>query len=139
MSYFIYAVLLLTTMSIAASPKKLIINNISSSKGTVVVGFYKSEDSYLNFSDPVFTKSVKVSNSPTIEIELDKLPYGEYAVAGYHDLNGNQKLDFGGPYQAPLEPLLWGNDAIGGYGIPEYEQVLVSVNTESSPITLSFQ
>lgn len=114
------------------------VSNIASHGGTIHIGFYATSDDYVSFSNSVYSVALKPEKGNVSMVTTVQLKVGDYAVAGYHDLNDNGKLDFGGPYNAPTEPLIYGNGAMGAYGIPEYDDVLVGVANANSMIELSF-
>jgi uncharacterized protein (DUF2141 family) len=114
------------------------VSNIVSHGGTIHIGFYATSDDYVSFSNPIYSLALKPEKGSVSMVTTVKFKAGEYAVAGYHDLNDNGKLDFSGPYNAPTEPLIYGNGAMGTYGIPEYDDVLVKVTNANSTIELAF-
>ncbi len=60
-------------------------------------------------------------------VYIPDLPNGNYAIAVYHDANGNNKLDknFLG---IPTEKYGFSNDAMGSFGPPDYEDCIVKVD-----------
>lgn len=116
----------------------VVITNVESYGGSIVIGFYATPEDYANFSNPVFSKVLRPKKGQSLQFVTTKLKPGEFAVAGYHDLNDNGKLDFGGPYNAPNEPLIFGNNAKGLYGAPEYDETLMKVSGNKTTIELSF-
>ena len=58
---------------------------------------------------------------------MTDLPAGPYAVAAFHDLNGNGKLDRTalGP---PAEPYGFSNDARGNFGPPGFDSAAIDLS-----------
>lgn len=133
--------LIFYTLTSEASDKNktlVIINNLELNNGEVILGFYKNEHDFLTFSNPAFMKTFKIKGTNKVTGILDDIPNGEYAIAGFHDLNGNGVLDFGPPYGAPIEPTLFGNNAKGIYGPPAFSEVKVVVGVKGVNLELSF-
>ncbi len=106
------------TQAQVANKLKIIIKNFESAEGILRVGLYNSKESYMNVS---FKKSeIAVTNQESIELILDDLPKGKYAISIYHDSNANGELDknFIG---IPTEDYAFSNNADGRFGPPEYE------------------
>lgn len=93
----------------AVNTKKLSIkiSNIQSKGKILYVGIYRAGDEFPEFNKYwKNSKATTTSNEMTIEFDV---PYGDYAVAVSHDLNGNGKLDknlFG----YPKEPFGFSNN-----------------------------
>ena len=69
--------------------------------------------------------AIRAADTPVEEFVFDDLTPGRYAVAVYHDVNGNGELDtsFLG---LPTEPYGFTND-VGRYRRPEFGPALVNV------------
>lgn len=135
LSYIVSAVCLV--LSNQAFSTNLIIENVVNNKGKIYISLYNKESDYLSFSHAVVSKMV-LPKDRTVTISLKELPAGKYAISGYHDINDNGELDFGGPYNAPIEPLLWGNNALGAYGMPSFAATRVAIDASTKEIRLSF-
>lgn len=69
------------------------------------------------------------------DFRFDDLTPGRYAVAVYHDLNGNGELDRVPP-GLPTEPYGFSNE-VGRFGPPSFEGALVPVNGAGTEIVVS--
>ncbi len=67
------------------------ITNVVKNGGTVRIALYKPGATF-GETPPAFAKSVKVLKAENQSVEF-MVPPGRYAVALYHDLNGNDELD----------------------------------------------
>ncbi|MFN6090144.1 MAG: DUF2141 domain-containing protein [Cyclobacteriaceae bacterium] len=117
------------------STKKLSvkISNIQNKGKTLYVGIYRAGDEFPEFNR--FWKNTKVtttSNEMTVEFEV---PYGEYAVAVSHDLNGNEKLDknFVG---YPKEPFGFSNNFKPKFSSPKFSDCKFSFTQQSNSLTI---
>ena len=79
--------------------------------------------------DTVFIGLVLPIINDTVEVILDSLPYGWYAIKVLHDENRNTELDtdFLG---IPSENYGYSNDASGWFGPPRWEKAKFLLNQE---------
>jgi uncharacterized protein (DUF2141 family) len=91
-------------------------------------GFPSSEEK------AIMRKVVPVNSSKMI-IELDELPYGEYAIALVHDVNANKKLDknFWG---VPSEPFGFSNVKKVYFGPPRFEDAKTKLSQSKQTIQI---
>lgn len=68
------------------------ISNIKSKKGFLEVGLFNKEKGFLKENNQFLKKKIKVSGLNT-KITFSNLPKGDYAIAVYHDANGNNICD----------------------------------------------
>lgn len=71
------------------------ITGIRDSKGSIQIGLWKGKKGFPSKSKKMFRgDSVDAKKGAlSVNARFDDLPPGEYAVAVYHDENGNKKLD----------------------------------------------
>jgi uncharacterized protein (DUF2141 family) len=69
------------------------------------------------------------------EFRFDDLAPGRYAIAAYHDLNGNGELDRLPP-GLPTEPYGFSNE-VGRFGPPSFEKALVPVGQGETAVVVS--
>lgn len=119
-----------------AHASKVVIDNIGPPKGNIVIALYAKQQDFFTSTNAIFSKTLPAQDS-RVEIELENVPAGNYAVAGFHDVNGNGELDIGGPFNTPIEPLIWGNNASGTYGVPTFSAARVFVE-DSTHVYLTF-
>lgn len=102
------------------------IKGVPSDQGKVMVGVYNKKDGFRD-TDKTYKNLTLNARKGDLNVYLDGLPSGDYAVAVFHDRNENGKLDknFLG---IPTEKFGFSNDAMGKMGPPSYEQCLVSVS-----------
>lgn len=124
------ALLLATTITdfpIDSSTLNLSIQNIEKATGNIMVAVFEGEDNFLKDDKAVASKIALVEKMGTLKISFPNLPHGEYSVAVYHDVNGNQKLDtnfFG----VPTEPYGFSNNARSKWGAPKYNVARFQLN-----------
>ena len=67
--------------------------NLVAPEGYVQVSLYDCKQAFLKSGKSWATKRVKVTDGGKAVVEFENIPLGEWAAAGYHDRNGNNKLD----------------------------------------------
>ena len=111
--------LLLPAAGLACAADLLVtVNNVQPGAGTVKAAIYQSAAHFL--SKPLQQATVP-ANGSTVQLHLDKLPAGQYAVAVFQDVNANGKLD-SNFFKIPSEPTGSSNDARSMMGPPSYEK-----------------
>ncbi|RNC79618.1 MAG: DUF2141 domain-containing protein [Balneola sp.] len=105
---------------------KLQIEGLKKAEGEIRIAMFNSKDSYTK--DPIHAVVITV-DSTLVEWEVDGLPFGEYAIAVYHDKNENGKLDtnFLG---IPKESYGFSNNARGRFGPASWDDAQFVVTKE---------
>jgi uncharacterized protein (DUF2141 family) len=73
----------------------------------------------------------------TVEFRIPNVRPGSYAIAIFHDLNGDGKLDRN-LLGLPNEPYGFSND-VGRRGIPSFQGALVPVREPSTAVTVTIR
>ncbi|GAA4276219.1 DUF2141 domain-containing protein [Aquimarina mytili] len=135
--FFTLTLLLLSSTQVFSQTSDLsidvIIDNIKSDQGTIKIGLYKSEETFLR--NPIKSISEKAKKEG-IKVTFENLEEGEYAISLYHDEDDNQKLNTF--FKIPTEPYGTSNNAKGKFGPPKWEDAKfkVSDTKETQHITL---
>ena len=110
------------------------VTGLSSNAGKVHFGLYDDPAAFPEDEGRVEGTRVKIKDRRAIAVFKDLRP-GRYAVAVYHDENGNGEFDqalFG----IPLEDFGFSNDATVFLGPPSFGEAQVSVPKEGARITI---
>lgn len=107
---------------------KLQIKGLDKVEGEVRIAMFNSEENYTK--ETVYAVVIPV-DSLSIEWCVEGLPFGDYAIAVYHDKNENGKLDanFLG---IPKEDYGFSNNARGRFGPASWKDASFSVNSKST-------
>jgi uncharacterized protein (DUF2141 family) len=100
----------------------------------VYFGLWNSKSGFLS-SKPLKGAKKKVTHGKAVWV-IKNLPYGTYALSGYQDLNGNEKLD-SNTFGAPVEPVGVSNNAKGHFGPPAYKDA--KINLEKPRMRVKFK
>ena len=82
-------------------------------------GFPKTENTCQSFDVPV--------DANTATLKLPPIAFGTYAIAVFHDINGNGKLDKSG-FGIPTEPYGFSKNARGSFGPPSFQSAAFEVS-----------
>ena len=107
------------------------VNGVQNAKGTVRAALYRGKEGYPTKPEKAAAKTMEPAAAGTVTVVFNGVGPGEYAVAVYHDQNGNGKLDanFMG---IPKEPTSASNDAKARMGPPSYEDARFTVSGDAT-------
>ena len=111
------------------------VEGLKDDRGKVHASLYASEDGFPTRPEKAFRQvDVKIEGGRA-RVVFEGIPPGGYAVAAYHDENGDGKLDTGF-LGIPSEGLASSNDAKGFMGPPSFEKARVEVGPGETRITV---
>lgn len=114
------------------------VTGLRSMDGTLQCALYTSLAGYPTDPDEIdFKQRVDLSEGIPSCIFKD-LPRGEYAVAIYHDENGNNKMDTNW-IGIPTEGTAASNDAQGNFGPPEYRDARFLLSEDEMTIRVKMR
>jgi len=136
------AVAILGMLLVAADPPAtggatltIQVEGLKDDRGTVHASLYASEDGFPTRPEKALRQvDVKIEGGRA-RVVFEGIPPGGYAVAAYHDENGDGKLDTGF-LGIPSEGLASSNDAKGFMGPPSFEKARVEVGPGENRITV---
>ncbi|MCW5516466.1 DUF2141 domain-containing protein [Muriicola sp. Z0-33] len=96
---------------------------VKNSEGKISVAIYDSSDSFLKFDKVFKTDSTKAKSGST-KIFIGDLPEGNYALAIFHDENGNDVLDTNW-LGIPKEAVGFSNAKMKTFGPPSFKECLI--------------
>jgi len=105
------------------------VHNVKTSNGTINVAVYDESDGFLKF-DKVFVADSVVANKGKTEIKIEGLPEGQYALAIFHDENGNNKLDTNW-LGIPKEDIGFSNARMKTFGPPQFKECVFRLQGHS--------
>ncbi|MEM9990322.1 MAG: DUF2141 domain-containing protein [Bacteroidota bacterium] len=111
------------------------IDNIKAVQGYVWVGVYDSEASFLNKELATAVVGKEVNTLGEIRFDIEDIQHGTYAVAVFHDLNGNGELDQG-MFGIPKEPYAFSKPLQSKWRAPTFEDVRFQFTAEQANIAM---
>lgn len=88
--------------------------------GRIAIAVYRDADSFRRSQNPVVSRMV-ARTGPVTTVTLTDLPSGRYAVAAFHDTDGNGDLTLW-PFGLPKEAYGFSQGASGRFGPPTFAQ-----------------
>ena len=122
-----YILFFLFSMGLTAQNSlSLNVEKVKSSNGEILVAIYTEADNFLKFDNVYRSHSAKAEKGVT-HLTIDNLPNGTYAVAIFHDANGNQKLDTNW-LGIPKEAVGFSKARLKTFGPPSFEECSFSLH-----------
>jgi len=104
------------------------VRGVKSSTGNINIAIYNKAQGFLMFEE-VYKVDRIAANEANTHFKISDLPKGEYAVAIFHDENGNDKLDTNW-LGIPIESIAFSNAKLRTFGPPSYEDCAFSLNRD---------
>lgn len=104
------------------------VKNVNSTQGDVNVALYNSDEAFLSFDGVLKTSSVPAQKG-IVTLHIADLPIGEYALAVFHDENGNGKLDTNW-LGIPKEKVAFSRAKMKTFGPPKYKECAFRVTSD---------
>lgn len=102
---------------------------VMSSEGFICVALYTEESGFLKFGH-VYRDQAAPAIAGTTAILMEDLPAGQYAIAIFHDKNGDEQLDTNW-LGIPKEPLGFSNARMRTFGPPSFQECVVSLEKDA--------
>ena len=100
---------------------------VKSDDGNVCFAIYSNESSFLKY-DEVFKFGSQKAVKGKTTIEIEDLPNGNYAVAIFHDANGNKNLDTN-MLGIPKEDIAFSRGKMKMFGPPKFDECAFILNS----------
>ena len=104
------------------------VKGVKSSTGNINIAIYNRSRGFLKYEE-VFKVDRIAAQEVTTNFKIMDLPNGEYAVAIFHDENGNDKLDTNW-LGIPKESVAFSNAKIKAFGPPSYKECAFNMNRD---------
>ena len=113
------------------------VENLFTSSGHVLIALYDNANAFQSGDDKALRREkLPVDDSLEVVWALDGLTPGDYGVALFHDIDGDEVLNrnFVG---MPKEPYGFSNNARGTFGPPDFEAITFAF--DGQPLTITIQ
>ena len=125
----------------AVEPKpfslQVVIENLPSDRGQVRVALWHGPEGFTAAAAAVAIEVVKPVGGRA-QITFENLPAGRYAIAAFHDENGNGKLDTNW-FGWPTEPLGFSNGAWINRGRPSFDSAAFSLSHRPESLVVALR
>ena len=110
------------------------ITGVSGAKGHLSTAFFTDAGKWLKKGKSSLSRYVPASEG-TVVVKIDGLPPGRYAVAVFHDENGNRNLDTNF-LRIPREGYGFSGKGAGAFGPAKFVEAAFQVGKEPLSITI---
>ncbi|MBI3114292.1 MAG: DUF2141 domain-containing protein [Rhodospirillales bacterium] len=132
---FAFAVAVLSAPAAAlATDLRVTITGLDSDAGNVHVSVYDNPETFPK-STGMLREQVVKAQAPMPEVTFPGLAPGTYAVAAFHDENGNRKFDQGF-LGLPLEDYGFSNDPMVILSAPDFQESAFTISGDVAVITV---
>lgn len=104
------------------------VRGVRSSTGKINIAIYNKSHGFLMFEEVYKVDRIAAKEAST-HFKIFDLPKGEYAVAIFHDENGNDKLDTNW-LGIPKESIAFSNAKLKTFGPPSYKECAFDLNKD---------
>ena len=112
------------------------VKGLRSAEGKVVVAVHQRvADKSFPDGEGVIAGQSSLANPEGVTVVFADLPPGEYAVAAFHDTDGDLELDRN-ILQIPIEGYGFSNGAVGFRGPPSFDDAAVAVGSDEDRISV---
>ena len=118
----------------SAADLTVLISDIKAAQGNVMVAVYTAD----GFLKKPVKGSGAAADTAGNTIVFKDLPEGDYALAVYHDANGNGKMD-SNMMGIPTEDYAFSNNAVGKMGPPSYATAKFSLPAAGASVRVSLK
>jgi uncharacterized protein (DUF2141 family) len=111
--------------------------NIKSEEGTIYLALYDSKEKLFKKNDSI-SKGIKVEKTGAVTVKMEDVSFGKYALAIYHDLNNNGKLDqnfFG----IPTEPYAFARKLPTKWRAPLFEELTIDFSEDNQTVSTALK
>ena len=105
---------------------RLTIDSLKTDEGNICFAIYNTESSFLTYEEVYKSGSQKATKGVN-SIEVKNLPKGNYAVAIFHDTNGNKNLDTN-MLGIPKEKVAFSKSKMKMFGPPKFDDCSFDLN-----------
>lgn len=114
------ALLISPFLSFSQNKLNIEVSGVPNSNGNIRVAIYNTSEAFLSH-DKVFKSDSVVAKEGITQLSIDDIPDGEYAIALYHDVNGNDELDTNW-LGIPKEAVGFSNARMKTFGPPKFRE-----------------
>lgn len=92
-------------------------------KGYIMVALYKSEEGFPNDPQKAILQVKEGTQSKITTIRMQSIPFGNYAIAVFHDANSDGKINYN-LLGAPTEAYGFSNNARKMFSAPSFKEAM---------------
>jgi len=118
------------TPSDPESPLIVIVDKLENAQSPVFIALYTPSNKFGHDRDIFYAEIVQPQNEKKVQLTIQGIPYGTYAIGAFQDLNGSRILDknFLG---IPTKPYGFSNNVKPRFGPPTFHECKFVYNNEN--------
>jgi uncharacterized protein (DUF2141 family) len=116
---YLLLILLFPIIGFSQNNLSIDVEGVASSEGRISVAVYNNSTGFLKF-ETVYRSDSTAAKKKKTNLVITNLPNGTYALAVFHDKNGNDKLDTNW-LGIPKEAIGFSNAKMKTFGPPSFE------------------
>lgn len=113
------------------------VKNIENTGGVLHIAIY-DKSNFLQEGKELIKTTEPVQTKQNVRIAIPDLPFGTYAIAIYHDVNNNGKLDKN-YLGIPAEPYAFSNNPKAKWRSPTFEEAQIELNAAQKDFQLELK
>lgn len=117
---------------------KVKVLNVQQTQGSVRMAVYNNAQSFPSESQSFRGGTLQLKPGVLPQLTCDQLPFGHYAVAVYHDLNDNGKMDKNA-LGIPSEPYAFSNNIKVKWRAPKFREAVFEFRSAQQEITVELK
>ncbi len=129
MKHLLFFVALCPMLALSQNRLSVSVEGVKTSNGQISVAVYDHSEGFLKFDQVYKCDSIKARKGIT-HINIEDLPEGEYALAIFHDENGNNKLDTNW-LGIPKEAIGFSRAKMKTFGPPSFRECALKIVSDS--------
>ncbi len=107
------------------------VSNIASGQGIISMALYDKQETFCKEEGFVSAQNFTIDSSGEVVVQMDDIPYGTYAIAMYHDVNSNGKMDKN-VIGIPKEPYAFSNKVRAKWSEPTFDETKFTFEASST-------
>ena len=123
------------TPTVQSGSLRVILKGFRNNDGETNVILYKDAYTFPDKPDKCLSNLWTKVSKGYAEVTFPNIPYGEYALAAYHDENSNHRLDLS-VIGIPKEGIAISNDAKGLF-LPRFKDAKIQINSPTKTIVMT--
>lgn len=126
----VFVLIFVSTKAFTQNDIAVEVLNVPVSEGKISVALYDKDKSFLKFGEVYASASSKAVKGIT-NVILQDIPKGTYAVALFHDKNGNDTLDTNW-MGIPKEKVAFSNAKMKLFGPPSFQECSFNLEADTT-------
>ncbi len=130
--------ILFALIATPAPELRISVTNLTAAQGNLFIGIYNRAEGFLEVKNVVWSATIPVTRTGFMDIPVQGLAPGTYAVACFHDLNGNGKMDMN-MLGIPTEPYCFSNNVRPRFRAPNWDETKFELGPAGKSISMRME